>query len=78
MQNFLKSVLGAPCKIEIELDQHEERTLVEVTTQEGKSEKLPLFFTDDAVKGVVHLRFESGTKKVEHLGIKVALVGSIS
>lgn len=75
--NFLKSVLGTPCKIDIELDQQEERTLVEVTAQEGKTEKLPLFFTDDAVKGVVHIRFEGGTKKLEHLGIKVALVGSI-
>lgn len=75
--NFLKSVLGPACAIDIELDGHETREKVEVVNQDGKTEKLPLYIGNERVKGTVRLKLESNTKKIEHQGIKVALIGTI-
>lgn len=33
MQNFFKSVLGNPCKIEIELDESDKRQWLEISIQ---------------------------------------------
>jgi len=77
--NFLKSVLGSAVKLEIELDGAKDRPTVDVASasQEGKTEKVPLYLVDEPVKGIVKLTLDPSTKKLEHLGIKIALVGSI-
>jgi len=75
--NFIKSVLGGGCKIEIELDNASERQQVDVTTQDGKTEKFPLFIGDEIVKGKVKIELENNAKKIEHVGIKVQLIGTI-
>jgi len=41
------------------------------------AEKLPLYIGNEPVKGKVNIKFESGAKKIEHLGIKIYLVGTI-
>jgi len=66
-------------KVDIELDGVKDRATVEVasSSQEGKTEKVPLYLSDEPVKGLVKLALDPSTKKLEHLGIKIALVGSI-
>jgi len=75
--NFLRSVLGPPCKIDVELEGLDKRATVEVTTQEEKTEKIPLYIGNEIVKGTVSIKLEPNTKKIEHIGIKIALIGTI-
>jgi hypothetical protein len=75
--NFLKSVLGPPAKVEIELTGSDKRQTVEINLPDGKKEQVPLYIDNETVKGTVHIKLDSGTKKVEHQGIKIALVGAI-
>ena len=76
--NFLRGVLGTACTISIELEGSEQREQVDVVNAEGKSEKLPLYIGNEGVKGTVNLKLDASTKKIEHTGIKVALLGVIS
>jgi len=50
---------------------------VEVPAVDGKVEKLPLYIGEDVVKGIVKVELDPSVKKLEHLGIKIALVGTI-
>jgi len=75
--NFFKSVLGPPAKIEIELQDSSSRSTVELALPDGKKETVPLFIENEPIKGTVHIKLESGTKKIEHTGIKIAMVGTI-
>jgi hypothetical protein len=75
-QNFFKSVLGTPCKIDILLDG--DRQMVDVPVADDKTEKFPLYIADETVKGKVQLTLEPGQKKIEHAGIKIYFVGTIS
>ena len=76
--NFLSKVLGSPCTISIDLDGVGSRENVEATNSEGKTEKLPLYIGNEPVKGTVQLKLEPNTKKIEHQGIKISLLGVIS
>ena len=70
--------MGSPVKIDIVLKGAEQRQIVEIpTSQEGKTEKLPLYIENEAVVGTVSISLDSG-KKLEHQGITVALVGATS
>jgi hypothetical protein len=51
---------------------------VEVTNSDGKAEKIPVYIGNEGVRGTVNIKLESSTKKIEHTGIKVTLLGSIS
>jgi len=75
--NFFKSVLGSPCKIDINLDGHETRETVDVPLGDEKVEKVPLFVEKEPIRGTVVLKLEPSTKKIEHTGIKLTLVGTI-
>jgi len=75
--NFLKNVLGAPCTITIDLEGIESRDTTEVANQEGKIEKLPIYIGNEGVKGTINIKLEPSTKKIEHTGIKVTLLGTI-
>lgn len=66
----------APLDIEIRLDNEESRKHIDVKTPQGRLEKLPIYKDGESVKGVITLRTKEG-KKVEHLGVKVQLLGSI-
>lgn len=77
MSLFFKS----PIDIEILLDGEETRKHVDVPAPTGsvntpKKESLPLVEDGESLKGVVTLRVREG-KKIEHLGIKISVVGSI-
>ncbi|PRP76458.1 vacuolar protein sorting-associated protein 26 [Planoprotostelium fungivorum] len=76
--NFFRSVLGGAAKIDIALKDAAERQVVEIpTSQEGKTEKLPLYIENEAVVGSVSITIDNSSKKLEHMGISVALVGVI-
>lgn len=66
----------APLDIEIRLDNEDTRKHVEVKTPQGRVEKLPIYKDGESVKGVVTLRTKEG-RKLEHLGVRVQLLGSI-
>ncbi|RLV89268.1 Vacuolar protein sorting-associated protein 26 [Spathaspora sp. JA1] len=66
----------APLDIEIRLDNEESRKHVDVRAPQGRLEKLPIYKDGESVKGTVTLRTRDG-RKVEHLGVKVQLLGSI-
>lgn len=66
----------APLDIEIRLDDEDTRKNVDVKTPQGRLEKLPIYKDGESVKGNVTIRTREG-RKVEHLGVKVQLLGSI-
>lgn len=77
MSLFFKS----PLDIEILLDGEESRKHVEVsnnTTSNTKAlrDRLPLYEDGESISGIVTLRVKEG-KRVEHLGVKVSVIGSI-
>ncbi|CAI4034367.1 hypothetical protein SMKI_10G1550 [Saccharomyces mikatae IFO 1815] len=78
MSIFFKS----PIDIEILFDNEESRKHVDVATRTSNSsyksmkESLPVYEDGESLGGIVTLRVRDG-KKVEHLGIKVSVIGSI-
>jgi len=75
--NFIKSVLGPPCKIEIELQDSASRPTVQLELPDGKKDFIPLFVENEAVKGTVSIKMEGSGKKIEHTGIKLTMLGTI-
>ncbi|AET40680.1 retromer subunit PEP8 Ecym_6300 [Eremothecium cymbalariae DBVPG len=76
MSLFFKS----PIDIEILFDGQESRKHVEIPTSSASSKTLkdryPLYEDGESVSGIVTLRVKEG-KRVEHLGVKVSLIGSV-
>lgn len=72
-----KAIQGliAPAEITIRLDDEEKRRVVHVTTEKGV-EDLLLYQGTETVKGTVTVAVMEG-KKLEHMGVKVELVGQI-
>ena len=66
---------GPSAKVEIELAGQDDRSLITVDTEE-KKEELPIYSGDDVVSGTVRVIVPSG-KKLEHVGIKIELIGAI-
>lgn len=66
----------APLDIDIRLENEDSRKHVEIKTPQGRLEKLPIFKDGESVKGSVTIRTKEG-RKVEHLGVKVLLLGVI-
>lgn len=66
----------APLDIEIRLDNENTRKRIDVKTPQGRVESLPIYKDGESVKGTVTIRTKEG-KKVEHLGVKVQLLGTI-
>lgn len=66
-----------PVDIEIRLDNENTRKHVEVKSAQGRMDSLPLYADGESVKGQVTVRPRDG-KKLEHVGIKVQLMGTIS
>ena len=55
LQSFL---FGQSAEISIELDDQEKRKKVDVKNEEGKKEKLPLYFDGESVSGKVSVHIE--------------------
>ena len=67
------SLFGSNAEVEIKLDDCEKRTQLEVK-KGNHVEKQYLFFGKEPIKGVINVK---PSKKLEHLGAKVELVGCI-
>ena len=68
--------LGGPAaKVEITLDNSDGRKSIEVSSEEAQQE-LMIYSGSDKVSGTVKVIIPSG-KKLEHLGIKVEVIGTI-
>lgn len=66
----------APLDIEIRLDDEKSRKHIELKSKQGRIDLLPLFRDGESVKGQVTLRTRGG-RDVEHIGVKVQLLGAI-
>lgn len=66
----------APLDIEIRLDGEASRDHVDVKSAQGRLDKLPIYQDGESVKGTVTIRTKEG-RKIDHLGVKVKLLGSI-
>lgn len=66
----------APLDIEIRLEDESNRKHVEIKSPQGRVEPLPLYRDGESVKGAVTVRTREG-KRVDHIGVKVQLLGSI-
>ncbi|ODV85264.1 hypothetical protein CANARDRAFT_199170 [[Candida] arabinofermentans NRRL YB-2248] len=66
----------SPLDIELRLDGEDSRETVEVKTAKGRKEKLSLYKDGETVKGQVTIRTRDN-KKVEHLGVRIQLLGTI-
>lgn len=65
-----------PLDIEIRLDNESERKHVDIPAALGRTDTLPVYADGESVKGTVTVRTKEG-KKVDHVGIKVQLFGTI-
>lgn len=77
MSSFFKS----PIDIEILLDGEESRKQVELANSAGSGSKtlldrFPVYEDGESVSGIATIRIREG-KKLEHMGIKISLIGSI-
>ena len=71
------ALFGAACEIDITFTDEENLTRVEVAKEGGKgTEELCLFTNNEDVSGVIEL-VPAGGKTLDHLGVKVELIGQI-
>jgi len=75
--NFFKSIVGSAAKLDIELLDVDKRTTVELVSPDGKKEMVPLYLENEPIKGTVKLTLDPSTKKLEHIGVKISLIGTI-
>ncbi|XP_064384382.1 vacuolar protein sorting-associated protein 26B-like [Halichondria panicea] len=68
-------LFGQSAEVVIELDGEDKRKKVDVKNEEGKKEKLALYFDGESVSGKVHVKLKG--KSMEHKGIRVEFVGQI-
>lgn len=76
----LLSAKGGQPIIDITLPDHERYVRIKENdpeTGEKVTKQLPLFMGDDTLDGEVEIRMNT-SKKVDHMGIKVELIGQIS
>lgn len=67
---------GSACDVDIVFNNAEALPQTIVKNENGVDEKLCLFSAKDAISGNVHLT-PGGGKKIEHIGIKIELIGEI-
>ncbi|XP_067038255.1 vacuolar protein sorting-associated protein 26B-like [Acropora muricata] len=68
---------GQSADIEIELANAESRKQVDVKNEDGKKERLFLYYDGESVSGKVVVNLKIPGKKLEHHGIKIEFVGQI-
>lgn len=73
--NFLLNFVSPQATIDICFDSIETRKHITIKDKEGNAQKLPLFHVDDDLSGEVQI--SPGSNKIEHVGIKIELVGYI-
>jgi len=72
--SFFASLLGPAAVVTVDI-KDAQRT-IQVPNDSGATDIVPLFHSNDPVRGTVSIKLTSG-KKLDHAGIKVELVGQI-
>jgi vacuolar protein sorting-associated protein 26 len=67
---------GSSCAVDIEFKDQEKLLQVAQKNENGEEEKLFLFTGSDTIQGNVHVKLNK-SKKVEHIGMKIELIGHI-
>jgi hypothetical protein len=70
-------LFGAAASIEIHLVDEETRPKVTVNQEKGKVEEQYRFVGSEDVRGTVVIRLKDKGKKLEHVGVKIELIGQI-
>ncbi|KAL1501353.1 hypothetical protein ABEB36_006687 [Hypothenemus hampei] len=68
---------GQSAEVDIYLDGQETRKRAEVKTEDGKKEKLLLYYDGETVSGKVNVSLKKPGSKLEHQGIKIEFIGQI-
>lgn len=68
---------GQSAEVEIQLSNSANRKQVDVKNEDGKKEKLFLYYDGETVSGKVNVNLKVPGKKLEHHGIKIEFVGQI-
>ncbi|XP_074030642.1 vacuolar protein sorting 26 isoform X1 [Leptinotarsa decemlineata] len=68
---------GQSAEIDIYLDEQEIRKTAEVKTEDGKKERLYLYYDGETVSGKVNISLKKPGSKLEHQGIKIEFIGQI-
>ncbi|XP_077978168.1 vacuolar protein sorting-associated protein 26B-like [Glandiceps talaboti] len=68
-------LFGSSAEIDIVLDGQASRKQAEIKTEDGKKEKLYLYYDGETVTGKVNITLKG--KKLEHQGIKIEFIGQI-
>lgn len=68
---------GQTADIEITFDDADKRKVAEMKTDDGRKEKLLLYYDGETVSGRVNVTLRKPGSKLEHQGIKVELIGQI-
>ncbi|PAA86719.1 hypothetical protein BOX15_Mlig003265g1, partial [Macrostomum lignano] len=64
-------------EIDIVLDGQESRKTAELKLEDGRKERLPLYYDGETVSGKVNILVKKSGTKLEHQGIKIEFVGQI-
>lgn len=73
---LLGGIFGAPVDIQIEFRDQENLKQVVMKDENGNRQLVYLFTGLDSIAGTVHVNLKN-KKKVEHIGLKIELVGQI-
>ncbi|KAH3900578.1 retromer subunit PEP8 SCDLUD_003570 [Saccharomycodes ludwigii] len=74
----MSSFFKPPIDIELLLDGEENRKYVEIPNKkQGITDRFNVYDDGESVSGIVTLRVRSEGKKVEHMGVKISLIGCI-
>ena len=67
---------STPEDIDIDLEDSDEKAMVDMKLEKNRREKAPLYMDGESVRGAVTIRPKDG-KRLEHTGIKVQFIGTI-
>lgn len=76
MASMLSSVLGSAARLVVKFSDADTRQTVSVRQPDGRDEEQYLFSSTDNITGMVELELQ-GSRKLEHTGVKVELIGMI-
>ncbi|XP_048522924.1 vacuolar protein sorting-associated protein 26B-like isoform X2 [Dendroctonus ponderosae] len=68
---------GQSAEIDLYLDGQETRKTAEVKTEDGKKDRLLLYYDGETVSGKVNVSLKKPGSKLEHQGIKIEFIGQI-
>ncbi|KXJ13550.1 Vacuolar protein sorting-associated protein 26B-like [Exaiptasia diaphana] len=68
---------GQSAEIDIVLNGADKRKQVDIKNEDGKKERLYLFYDGESVTGKVNVNLKNPGKKLEHQGIKIEFIGQI-